>query len=114
MVFSITEFTKIKKVGKEGHLQLTNDNEILLMRKDHTPIFLVRFEDKMKFYELDNLTEHEKTVVNRFYEIVLTDYLPKMDNTMKSITLLAMATGIVDYHIIFDTKIFKNGELLLA
>lgn len=114
MVFSITEFTKIKNVGKEGHLQLTNDNEILLMRKDHTPIFLVRFEDKMKFYELDKLTEHEKKVINRFYEVVLTDFLPKMNESMRTITTLAMVAGIADYHIIFDTKIFKNGEILLA
>ena len=114
MVFSITEFTKIKNVGKEGHLKLDNDNEILLMRKDHTPIFLARFEDKMKYYELDNLTEYEKKVINNLYEYVLTSYLPKMDEPMKSITLLAMATGIADYHIIFDTKIFKDGEILLA
>jgi hypothetical protein len=108
--FMLSDDTQIVKL-KTGHLKYMNKNEILVLRNDKTPIFLIRDENsKINFYELDNLTKNERENIDNIYLM----YLMNICDEIKSFIALTGFLDMIDYNKVLDITKFKDGELMVA
>ena len=109
--FMLNMSTKIERLNKK-YLKYENKHEILILRNDKTPIFLIKEikENVLKFYELDSITEEERTIINRYFESVLMNVCDEITGFIA----LAAEFNMIDYSKIFDITKFKDGELMVA
>lgn len=110
ITFNIYPDTIITEVGEHGHLKLINKNEILIVRKDHKPIFLLRQDKSLKFYELDKITPYERKCIDIVYGQVLSNICDEINSFIILVSILNM----IDYHKVLDITKFKDGELMVA